>query len=130
MRKFLILLVVGLVGIAFYAVFLHIPVCLNAAVHRNSLLSQLKICPPFVSTTLEEVRAQFEKKVKPGDEKQNVEKALAQIGIAYSWDGFSERYQGIIRHPNSNFHAIVIHVYVDGEAKYERIEIEDSFTAL
>ena len=120
----------GVIAVGLYLVFLHIPLCLHSVNMRIRLPSQLGICPPFVERSLNDLRTEFEEQVAVGDDANLIEAALLDLGVSFSWDKFTNRYQGIIRHPSSNFHAIVIHVYVDKERRYESIDIHDSFTTI
>ncbi len=115
---------------ASYVVFASTYVCVIAASSRAHWVSQLHLCPPFVGIKMGELREQFNSKVKRGDDPEIIEKTLKELGVGYSWDRFLDRYQGIIRHPNSDFHAITVFVYLDESGKYKDIEINDSFTAL
>ena len=130
MKHALIVFLVIVVGAASYIVFFSIPTCVTAATKRNSLPTKIGICPPFVELTLGEVKTRFEENVAIGGSPADIKSALGDLATAYSWDRFNEGYQAIIRHPNSNFHAITIYVYVDNQRRYERIEVNDSFTAL
>tara|TARA_R110001583_G_scaffold150925_1_gene302893 strand:- start:3493 stop:3885 length:393 start_codon:yes stop_codon:yes gene_type:complete len=121
---FLVVLIFG------YLAFFHVHVCVTATSNRSDTLSRLGFCPSFVATRLDVIRAEFEKRVKVGDSAKLLESALKDINVGNSWDPFSRRYQGIIRNSSSNFHAITIHVYVDGQGNYESIEIRDSYTSI
>nr|MBS0019329.1 hypothetical protein [Gammaproteobacteria bacterium] len=115
---------------AFYGVFLKIPLCMKATAKRVSLFSNIGVCPAFVETSLDTLNAELVEALEVGDEAQRIESVLAGVGATYSWDGFQDRYQAIIRHPSSSFHAITIYVYVDEQRRLRTIEVNDSFSAL
>jgi hypothetical protein len=85
-------------------------------------------CPEFVATTPSQLAASFARLVKPGDDSGAIERGLSELGLAYSWDRFSYRYQAILRIGSSNFHAVVAWVYVDGERRFVAFQAQDSFT--
>jgi len=115
---------------AVYVVFFHIGTCVKAAHSRNSFFTNVGVCPPFVKTSVEGIKAEFKNKVTLGESKEAIEKAFNEMGLTYSWDRFQNKYNAIIRHPDSNFHAITIKVFVDENGKFKEIMVRDSFTAL
>ena len=104
--------------------------CITAASHRWHLVSAVHLCPPFVETLPSEIAERFNTVVAPNASRKAVEAALSDLEVAYSWDEYQGRYQGVVRTPGSNFHALVIHVYMNQSETYERIEVNDSFTSL
>jgi len=130
MKRVAIVSVIAVSALVFYGVFLHIPLCVKSASNRISLFSSIGICPTFVETSLDALNGQLLEMLEVGDEATKIESALTSVGATYSWDRFQDRYQGIIRHPSSSFHAITISVYVDEQRRFKSIEVNDSFTAL
>lgn len=129
MKRGLLILLFGLGGLAIYFAFFQIPFCVSAATHRIHLPSSVGACPPFVDASLTELQHQFTQRVASGSPSDQIESALYELGVEFSWNKYSSTYQGILRHPESSFHAIRIRVFVDAVQRFERIEIEDSFTA-
>ena len=82
----------------------------------------------MVDTTPHEVVSKINNGLKQGDSSQTIEEYLASQKLDASYDGFSSRYQGIIRHPNSNFHAIVFYINVDKNKTFVNVEAHDSYT--
>jgi hypothetical protein len=83
---------------------------------------------PTLDTTPQELETSINTALKPGDSTQKIEQYLASKNLASSYDGFSNRYQGIIRHPDSSFHAIVFYIYVDKSKAFIKVEAHDSYT--
>lgn len=130
MKRGLLTLLAGAFGIAIYVAFLHAPLCVSAASHRIHFPSSVGACPPFVDVRLSELQALFEQQVASAATPEQIETELSQLGVEYSWNKYQSTYQGVLRHPESNFHAIAIRLLMGADQKVERIEIEDSFTAL
>ncbi len=63
-----------------------------------------------------------------GAARPTIEAALAKHGIAYSYDRFANRYQGILRSKTSTWRAVSIYVQLDTEEKLSRLEVTDSYT--
>ena len=87
-------------------------------------------CFPTLDTTPEEVEADISSALKPGDAAETIEAYLRKRGLGFSYDRFANRYQAIIRHPDSNFHAITIHILLDPQKRYAGVEADDSYTFL
>lgn len=85
-------------------------------------------CLPTLDTTPAEVVDEIHAHLQPGAPREAVEWYLAQAGFHYSFDRFANRYQAIIRHPDSSFHAISIYIYLSPEGFFERAEARDSYT--
>ena len=130
MKRGLLTLLVGLGGLAICVAFFRIPLCVSAASHRIHLPSSVGACPPFVDASLSELRHHYDQRFASGASSDQIESALSQLGIEFSWNKYTSTYQGILRHPESTSHAIRVKVFVDAEERFERIEFEDSFTAL
>lgn len=130
MRRIAIVSLIGIATLVFYGVFLHLPLCVQSTANRFSLFSNIGICPEFVETSLDALNSQLLQMLDVGDGAQKIESALTSLDISYSWDRFQNRYQGIIRHPSSSFHAITIYVYVDEQRNFKAVEVNDSFTAI
>ena len=110
------------------AFFLRLYGCLYAASDRSHLMSEMMFCPGFVDIELSDLEKKFNLEVKKGDSTEKIEAALNKLNINFSWDKYSGRYHGIIRHPNTNFHAIVVYIYLDRSNGFSKIDIHDSFT--
>ena len=87
-------------------------------------------CLSTLDTTPDEVEAKINSSLKPGDSAELIEKYFDEEGLGLSYDRFANRYNSIIRHPKSNYHAITIDVYVDEEKRFIRVEANDSYTLL
>ncbi|MEZ5547016.1 MAG: hypothetical protein R3E74_04485 [Pseudomonadales bacterium] len=85
---------------------------------------------PTLDISPEDIEADINTALRPGDSAETIEEYLHSKYLGASYDGFSSRYQGIIRHPDSNFHAIIFHIYVDENNKFIRAEANDSYTFL
>lgn len=79
--------------------------------------------------TPSEVVTQIEASLRPGDSSEKIEAYFTQQELSASFDRSQQRYQSIIRHPESNYHAIVVYVYVDKERRFTRAEANDSYTS-
>ena len=87
-------------------------------------------CGPKLDISPQEVQTSIEAALSLGDDRSKIESYFEEQGLPFSYDRFSSRYQSIIRHPDSNFHAIVIYVNVDEEQRFLSAEAHDSYTAL
>ncbi len=85
---------------------------------------------PTLDTTPQELEININAALKSGDSAQKIEEYLTSQELDSSYDGYSNRYQGIIRHPDSNFHAIVFYIYVDKNKAFIKVEANDSYTFL
>ncbi len=96
------------------------------------LLSALMLagCFPTLDITPEEVEEKINSTLKPGDSAEKIEAYFEKEGLGSSYDRFLNRYQSIIRHPESNFHAITIYVYVDENKRFIRIQADDVYAFL
>jgi hypothetical protein len=119
---------VGVAGV--FATNLNTAGCVFAAEHRAHWISEARLCPPFVEMRPVDVVSSFEANVRVGDDAKVVEANLESLELAFTWDAYSGRYQAIRRHPVSNFHAVVVAVYLDEQGRYTRVDAYDSFTAL
>ena len=77
----------------------------------------------------EQVKSDIERHLKPGDPHTAVEKALKGQKLGFSYDKYANRYQSIIRQRHSNFKAVVIHVYLDEQRRFLRVETRNSYTS-
>jgi hypothetical protein len=93
-------------------------------------LFALQGCFPTLDTTPQEIEANINASLLPGDSSLKIEEYLASQKLESSYDEYNNRYQGIIRHPDSNFHAITFHIYVDDNKAFIRAEANDSYTFL
>jgi len=86
-------------------------------------------CGPTLEVTPSDVVAQINSSLVPGDGSEEIEAYFESRELDASFDRSSQRYQGIITHPDSNYHAIVIHIYVDERRRFVRAEARHSYTA-
>lgn len=85
-------------------------------------------CFQTLDTTPEQVAADVATALKGGASSEDIEAYLRSRSIGFSYDRFTNRYQATIRHPESNFHAITIHILLDSQKRYASVEAEDSYT--
>lgn len=90
----------------------------------------LSSCFQKLEVTPEEVVSEINAKLIAGDEKEKIEAYFKNKDLDSSFDNYAQRYQSIIRHPESGFHAIVIYIYVDENQSFIRAEVNDSYTFL
>lgn len=87
-------------------------------------------CVSTLDITPKEVEAKINSSLKPGDSAAKIEAYFENEGLGLSYDRFQDRYHSIIRHPESNFHAITIVIFVDQNKRFIRAEADDSYTFL
>jgi hypothetical protein len=87
-------------------------------------------CAPTLDIEPETVEADIASVLEPGASAEEIETCLRERGLTFSYDRFQNRYQSIIRHPKSNFHAITIVVHLDERRKFKSVEARDSYTFL
>ena len=63
-----------------------------------------------------------------GADAEAIESYLRGRNLPFSYDRFSNRYQSIIRDPNSDAHAITIHISLDANGRFAGVEARDSYT--
>ena len=93
-------------------------------------LPLLVACGSTLDVTASDVERKISGMLNPGDSPEKIEVYFEKEGLPFSYDEFSSRYQSIIREANSNHHAIVIHVYVDEDQNFIKVEANDSYTGL
>lgn len=87
-------------------------------------------CFPTLETTPEQVEAEVSSALRPGASSEAIEAFLKAKGLEFSYDQHTNSYRAIIRHPESNFHAISIQISVDDQKRYLKVEASDSYTFL
>lgn len=87
-------------------------------------------CFPTLERTPEKVVADISSTLKLGDPAETIEAYFREHGLQFSYNRVDNKYQAIIRHPDSNFHAISIHVLLDSQKRYAGVEANDSYTFL
>ena len=87
-------------------------------------------CFRMLDTTADVVETEISSALKSGDNVEAIEGYLRKRGLAFSYNRFANRYQAIIRHPESDFHAITIHILLDSEKHFKGVEANDSYTFL
>ena len=95
-----------------------------------SLLLLVSACSSTLNTTPRQVEADVSAALKQGATTQEIEAYLRQRGLEFSYDKYANRYQAIIRQPQSTFNAITIHILLDEQKTYSGVEAEDSYTFL
>ncbi len=99
-----------------------------------SLVALFVGCNDSTDMTAKKVDETLRRELKIGAVQQKIEAILSKEKIEYSFDGFNQRYQCIIRDPSKakpkGYHSIVIYIYVDSERRYTKHEVRDSYTAL
>ena len=75
-----------------------------------------------------DVRKALTEKLNVGDESLAIEQVLVSNSIQFTYDRFANRYQGIIRDPKSDAHAVVVYVNVDKERRFLSCETHDTYT--
>lgn len=80
-----------------------------------------------------EVRELIASELRVGSTSEEIEAFFNKHEIDFSYDRFSERYQGIIRNVSDNKEvdqAVTIYIYVDKQKQFKSSEVNDSFTAI
>jgi hypothetical protein len=90
--------------------------------------SALTGCSGGLDTTPEAVEAEISAALHKGASAQAIERYLEQRNLTFSYDRFTNRYQSIIRDPESNAHAITVYVLLDDQKRYADVEARDSYT--
>ena len=93
-------------------------------------LFMLQVCFPTLEISPQDVEEKINAALKSGDSAVEIEEYLASQKLVSSYDKYNNRYQGIIRHPNSNFHAITFKIYLNKDKAFIRVEANDSYTFL
>lgn len=90
--------------------------------------STLVGCSGGLDTTPEAVEAEVSAALHEGASADAIERYLEQKNLTFSYDRFANRYQSIIRDPESDAHAITIYVLLDDQRRYVDVEVRDSYT--
>ncbi len=77
-----------------------------------------------------QVRANLEEQLHVGDSREKIEAVLQSIGIRYSYDEFSNRYQSTVREECGKFEAVSVYVNLDDQGRLSAIEVFNSYTWL
>ncbi len=85
-------------------------------------------CFGGLDTTPEAVEAEISAALHKGASPEAIERYLEQRNLTFSYDRFTNRYQSIIRDPESDAHAITIYVLLDDQKRYADVEARDSYT--
>jgi hypothetical protein len=85
-------------------------------------------CSRSPDTTPQEVEAELLAALGHGASTQAIESYLRQRKLPFSYDRFSNRYQSIIRDPDSDAHAISIYISLDTDGRFAGVEVRDSYT--
>ena len=87
---------------------------------------------PLSTERSEEIKLALAAELPVGAPREAIESFLERHEIAYSWDRFSGRYQGIIRDESPYAwvdQAVSIYIYVDDENRHMRSEVVDTVTS-
>jgi len=76
------------------------------------------------------VKANIVQELKVGDDSKTIENYLNSQNISFTYDKHTNRYQGIIRDQESNFHAVTISIVLDKQQRYVKVDVNDSYTSL
>jgi hypothetical protein len=90
--------------------------------------STLMSCSSGLNTTPEAIEAEISAALHKGASAEAIERYLDQRNLTFSYDRFSNRYQTIIRDPESDAHAITIYILLDDQKRYADVEARDSYT--
>ena len=90
--------------------------------------SALSGCSRGLETTPEAVEAEISAALPMGADAVAVEKYLEHRNLAFTYDRLSNRYQSIIRDPESDAHAITIHIFLDAQKRFAGLDARDSYT--
>ncbi|MBW3532296.1 hypothetical protein [Shewanella sp. NKUCC06_TVS] len=87
-------------------------------------------CEQKAESTSKQVEANIVQALKVGDDAKAIENYLNSQKIQFSYDKYTNRFQGIIRDQNSNLHAITISIVLDNQQRYVNVEVNDSYISL
>jgi hypothetical protein len=87
-------------------------------------------CEQKPEVTSKLVKANILQALKVGDDATTIESYLTSQNISFTYDKYTNRYQGIIRDQDSNFHAITISIVLDKQQRYVKVDVNDSYTSL
>ena len=90
--------------------------------------STLVGCAGGLDTTPAAVEAEISAALHKGASAEAIERYFEQRNFPFSYDRFANRYQSIIRNPESDAHAITIYVLLDDEKRYVDVEARGSYT--
>jgi hypothetical protein len=85
-------------------------------------------CSSGLETTPEALEAEISAALPKGADAVKIEAYLKQRKLPFTYDGFSNRYQSIVRAPASDAHAITIHILLDSQKRFAGVEARDSYT--
>jgi hypothetical protein len=85
-------------------------------------------CSRSPVTTPVEVEADLLEALGHGADAQVIEAHLRERKLPFSYDRFANRYQSIIRDPDSDAHAITIYIRLDPDGRFAGVEARDSYT--
>lgn len=89
---------------------------------------------PNYSVLEAQVRATLERELKVGSSEQEIKNALDAVGAGYSYDDFYHCYAGTIpasRQQVGGVKSVIwLRVYMDGERKFTKSEVETILTYL
>ena len=87
-------------------------------------------CEQKAESTSEQIEANIVQTLKVGDDAKAIENYLNSQNIPFTYDKYTNRFQGIIRDEDSSLHAITISIVLDNQQRYVNVEVNDSYTSL
>ncbi|PKH98707.1 hypothetical protein CXF78_17395 [Shewanella sp. 11B5] len=87
-------------------------------------------CGQKAESTSEQVERNIVQSLKVGDDAKAIENYLNAQNIPFTYDKYTNRFQGIIRGKSSSLQAITISIVLDNQQRYINVEVNDSYTSL
>ncbi len=82
-----------------------------------------------VKAKANELRNVLNRELKVGDARDKVHEVLGRAKIVFSYDQFSNRYQGNFRDANCDpKQSVVVHIYINAMERVSKIEVRASYT--
>ena len=86
-------------------------------------------CSSNLETTRDEILARIKTELPVGASKEEVEAFLDASGHSFSWDPYQMRYALGVMDRESDSSALVIHLYLNKEMKFERAQGQIHYTS-
>ncbi|MET0987699.1 MAG: hypothetical protein ABW034_20070 [Steroidobacteraceae bacterium] len=90
--------------------------------------STMSGCSQGLETSPEAVEAEISAALPKGADAVAIEKYLEQRSLAFTYDRFANRYQSIIRDPESDARAITIDILLDAQKRFAGVDARESHT--
>lgn len=79
----------------------------------------------------DEIKIDLEKRIRVGDSRDQIEAALKDAKLHFSYDQYNNSYNSFIREEGCPYGKdVIIEVYLDKNGYMSKIETSDSYTAL